>query len=82
MKKHFALGFLLVGLTAGSLFAGDFQSIRPDNGGDTIQPVPPASDAGPPNLPAAAVPEPSTICLLAGSALFGAGVWFRRRRRS
>ena len=80
MKKHFALAFLLVSLTVGALFAGDFQPISPDNGGDTIQPVPPASDGGPTNLPAATVPEPSTISLLAGSALFGAAVWFRRRR--
>jgi hypothetical protein len=81
MKKRFALGFLLVGLTAGALLAGDFQPISPAGGGDTVQPVPPVSDSGPTNLPAAAVPEPSTISLLAGSALFGAGVWLRRRRR-
>jgi len=82
MKKHFALGFLLVALTAGALLAGDFQPARLDNGGDTIQPILPASDSGSTTLPAAAVPEPSTISLVAGSALFSAGVWFRRRRRS
>ncbi|MEY2536456.1 MAG: hypothetical protein QOG67_196 [Verrucomicrobiota bacterium] len=80
MKKHFALGFVLISLTAGALRAENFQPISPDNGGDTIQPVLPASDSGPANLPAAAVPEPSTISLLAASALFGARVWFRRTR--
>jgi hypothetical protein len=87
MKKGFAFGLLSLAITAGTLVAGGFQPIAPEGGDDNIQPIPPMSDVGSTNLQpgpgvtAVAVPEPSTLSLLAGSAVLGSWFCLRRRRR-
>jgi PEP-CTERM motif-containing protein len=84
MKTKFALGLLLVGITAGTLWAGGLQPISPDGGGDDVQPIGPASDQDSGNLQpgpgVVAVPEPSSISLIAGSAIVGSWFCLRRRR--
>jgi len=88
MKKHFAAGLFSLVITAGTLVAGDLLPADPSGGGDTIQPIPPMSDgdpsglqAGPGVAGAVAVPEPSTVSLLATSAILGSWFCLRRRRR-
>ena len=87
MKTKFALGLLLIGITAGTLWAGGLQPITPDGGGgDEVQPNGPTSDQDSGNLQpgpgVVAVPEPSTISLIIGSGILGSWFCLRRRRQS
>ena len=85
MEKRLAFWVVLMGLT-GTLLAGGFESMSP-RGDDTIQPVAPVDDQASntqqfgPALAAAAVPEPSTLSLVAGAAIIGSGFCLRRRGR-
>ena len=83
MKKQVMIAALVIGISA-TVWGQGFP-ISPSVGGDTVQPIGPVSDnpAGGmqpgPGIPAAAVPGPSTISLLAGGALISS--WFVLRRR-
>jgi PEP-CTERM motif-containing protein len=87
MKKQLAIALLAAGITAGSLSATNVPALREYDLNDTIQPIRPDSDEGAgnlrssPSVTVAAVPEPSTISLLAGAAIIGSWFCLRRRRR-
>ncbi len=91
MKKQLTFGFLLMAITAGTVLARAFEPVpvSPRRDNDAIQPIPALNDDGstldlnqPQNtLTTAAVPEPSTLSLLAGSAIIGSWFCLRRRRR-
>ena len=65
--------------------AQDFQPVNTDVKNDSTQPIAPVSDSNPsdvlprPDIVAAAVPEPSTLSLLAGGGVLS--TWFLLRRR-
>ena len=69
MKKRFALGLVILGVTALTLTAGDFAPVSGGGRGETnLEPIPPLTDEGlgaPTGIPthglnSVAVPEPST----------------------
>jgi hypothetical protein len=82
MKKLMLLGAIILGWTV-SGWAGF--PVSGSGGGDNIQPIGPGSDQGPadlqpgPGIPAAVVPEPSTISLLLGAGAISS--WFVLRRK-
>lgn len=89
MNTKFALGLVILGVTALTLTAGDLAPLSGGGRGDTnLEPIPPligdgtspALDGFPGrDISSVAVPEPSTLSLLAGSAMLGAWFYFRRR---
>lgn len=81
MKKLILLGAIVLGWTVSS-WAGF--PVR-GSGGDDMQPIAPINDQPPadiqpgPGIPAAVVPEPSTISLLWGAGAVSS--WFVLRRK-
>lgn len=83
MKKHALIVAMFLGMTV-TIWAQGFP-VSPQGEGDTRQPIGPVSDdpAGliqPGPGVTAAVPEPSTISLLAGGAILSSWFFLRRRR--
>jgi hypothetical protein len=84
LKKLLWFGVLLG--TALLVGAGDFQPVNTDGNNDSTQPIGPVSDSNPsdvlprPDIVTAAVPEPSTLSLLAGGGVLGTWLFLRRRR--
>ena len=85
MEKKLILAILAAGITG--LSAANVPALREWDRNDTIQPIRAEADDASvsfrpsPGSNLAAVPEPSTMSLLAGAAIIGSWFCLRRRRR-